>query len=816
MANPYGNGAGATVDTIFGANQDDPYTAALKKLQQPAQVYGNNQTAPADFSGVNNQYAGQDPNAAAATINNMAAPTTNPYAPQTVKSDTSAITAAQANDTGTYAPTQPTTTVDRSALNTNIGPSVASGLAGAQASNADVLQALQNKAITGNQSAIDPLLQQKTTDLLNNPYFGYDFAKNKQTQLEANDQSRAQALEAMRRKAGDTLDTGATRTMLLDQALQGNTERANLANTIDTSNFNNQLNAFNNSLEQGRQTSKNASDILAQGVQNLATASGQNLATSGQNLQALQTDASNKTQLAMQGNSIQANADALDANIAATKRLADEGYQFSAEQNSINRALDAAKYITDVGVQKDMLNMKATIDRGDLIAKADIDKQMQAIELAKATALQNGDVQGKMALDTLSAQLDAVKTATQEKYQTAERMATQRWTSDQAMTQDQIDLAGKYLDGKMAEARQNNDIDQQKWVETQKEQHDLDVQLNGQNFDEKMTNLKYNMDEAKANNDVGRQKTILTYQANIQYAQDEQKFGHDTALKNLDGSIQTALQNNDFSHAKILQDQKIQAESTEHDKDLAISQVELELKRNGMDMANIQAAIDAGVADPKTLSSWLESKGVHVTAPDPYAASKAAAEKSTLMKNEYASTHPDLFEPVKDAQGNPTGQYQAVAGKEADANKQYNDYVNSSLYDEKQGQSATTKLSLLDPADLQGAASTDNPHNADYQAALKTAKTFDWGGSRVAEGFLDTDHTIKFNNPTPASGTSFKGADGKLYIVQSGLQTEKGNWTDNREYIEALDPDAGSLVKIYPNGSTAILRNNPDIANQTV
>jgi hypothetical protein len=283
----------------------------------------------------------------------------------------------------------------------------------------------------------------------------------------------------------------------------------------------------------------------------------------------------------------------------------------------------------------------------------------------------------------------------------------------------------------------------------------------------------------------------MSYQADIDFDKQQAEFGHDKAMANLEGSIKQKLAEGDYENARIMQDKQIAASAIENDKQRVIQQAELALKAKGIDMASIQAAIDAGVADPNTLKTWLGNQGISVEAPDPLASQKAAKEKSQQMFNSWASTHPD-----KVVETSP-GVYAMKDPKDTT----YYDFVNDSLYNEKKGTAATTKLNELPPADLTAAAQPGSPNNALYQEALKGAQAPMWKSSSTgSEGFFKNENTSKFST-APSVGQSYN-VGGKLYIVQSGVQSasrDNGRGIgakDRYDYVVVKDVSTGNDVRI--------------------
>ena len=373
-------------------------------------------------------------------------------------------------------------------------------------------------------------------------------------------------------------------------------------------------------------------------------------------------------------------------------------------------------------------------------------------------------------------------------------------------------ITGDKVYGELELQKYNTDksASTQEFLQQQRLETEVTMQTAGFTQEQTMANINAGIAEAKANFDEQRAEQLQTFADKLKYKNDNIAYGREIAIKNIDADIAKNVQNNEFDHAKQLQQFKINEEAREFDATNAINAAELQLKQKGFTSEQIQAAVAAGAADPSSLTKFLASAGISTTPPDPLAAQKAAKEKSDLMMYQYSLTHPDAIvykipgkagEFTKDQleEIKPILDKNQIAGITSGISnsslKTYNDFVNQSLYNEKIGQSATSKLASANPSDLQGADKEGHPMHNDYVKALEVSSEFKNTSTRAGGSGLWENHTDKFANAVPTIGTSFKGEGGKLYIATSGISEDKndGNGT---EYFYALDPATGNTMKI--------------------
>jgi hypothetical protein len=467
--------------------------------------------------------------------------------------------------------------------------------------------------------------------------------------------------------------------------------------------------------------------------------------------------------------------------------MAEADRKWKSGEATLDRIQEMAVVDKNSTIQKDLVTLKGKIDEGLLIKGNEFDSIERDLDRKHEIAKQAGDIQGQREIEALRGEIQTARDNADREWQSGERVASQVYNSLEKIDDRTHEQAMKYVDSEIREAEATKDTDRQMQLMDYKSTIDLKFQQNDMNHDEKMADIKAKIDEAAANNDVGRQQTLMSYKANIDVQNMYAQFDVDTAKMKVDGAIQQALKESDYKYAATLQQQRFVHEGTIEAMQITERQADRALQKLGMDRQQVETMLENGVIDGDTFREWMGAQGVNLAAPDPLAYQKEATAKHNQMLATWAQTHPDKVEYL------PDGTIRAKDGS-------FNDYVNEVMYNEKAAKAGASRLAAADPNDMVGASQAGHPLNADYQDAMSKAQEWTPTG-KVDNQTLGFGGVNKFTSNIPTINSAIK-KDGKLYIVQSAVQEERGGTgSPSKQYIEALDVDGASTIRIYADNS---------------
>ena len=469
----------------------------------------------------------------------------------------------------------------------------------------------------------------------------------------------------------------------------------------------------------------------------------------------------------------------------------ENGQKFTAEQNVLNRALETSLKTMDIQGQSALMNLKASIDKGMLVADQDFKAVQAGLDRAQQNAMQDKTGTLQKELVKLQGEVDTARQESQNKFAESQRVATQSWQSGEAIRGEDAAKAAQYFDWEKKDLAQKNDLEGQKALATLKNQFDLGIQTQGMAHDGKMLMLKSQYDEAKANGDVNRQKDILGFS----YTQDIAKMtvadGFDKAKITMQGDIQKALQAGDFEHAEAMQKALFTQQSTENGKDRVIQEAQLALQAKGINLqeieqqyAQLEKLVQAGTLDKSVLTDFVGKtlKGTNVTLkpPDPLAAQKEADKEFAGLQQEYLRTHPEYMN--------------EVGGLKPEGRTAFNEFVNKSMYGE--GTSGSEE------AVSQKAADALNDETK-YNALLNDPTVKEWVPQMSYDtgGFFGADSRSFANAPSKGSIIKY---GGKAYeVLTDPAMNTKGN---DVQWFNVKDLKDGTVKRVSIN---------PDIVGAT-
>lgn len=599
-----------------------------------------------------------------------------------------------------------------------------------QQGNDAVLQSLQSKVLNQQSSPINGMVQDRTAQLLQDPNMGYNPQQFNQNQLEQYDREASQAMEAARQKLADTSQSGELQNEFLRNALTVAQGRGDLSKTLDYETMDRQQKNLIDALAEGRSTMKAQSDDFTSMISNLATARGaaegeraqtssqdfaagqaaldraqqllvqandiegqkaltelkgkidQGLQLSAQDFEASQSALNRSLQTALQANDLAATKENLQTQLAFDKWKTEAGFEFTAAQNAINNALQITMQTNDIEANKALAELKSKADMDMLLTSQDFDATQANLDRLQKDALSRGDWANALELETLRGQIDAQAQKSQQEYQTAERVATQSWTTTERLGVQEFQTGLKYIDQELAIALQNNDYQNQKSLADDRAALELQMQTNDMGQQEKMAFLNAQLEDARANNDLERQKQILTFQHTQNLETMAQQFGYDAALTSLKAQLDESLANNDFTNSMSLLNAQQKFTASESAKDrvleearIALQGREIEMQGQALTFEQIQAAVDAGQIDAdaavQAVQTAASKYGITISAPNPDAVYQELQKQYKVQEYQYALSHPE------DANYDANGNF--VSLKET-AVQGFNDYLNETYY----------------------------------------------------------------------------------------------------------------------------------------
>mgnify|MGYP001602228063 CR=1 FL=1 len=609
--------------------------------------------------------------------------------------------------------------------------------------NQQVLQTAQQKAITGFQSPVMDLTSQRTQELLQNPQLGeQQQAAQKQALLEQADRERSQSLETLRRQTSGVSTTGENLNQLIDVGLRGAEYKADLQR---------QLNA-----EEGARQKENVLRALTEGR-----------ATGEQERLRFGTD-------------IGALAQIRGAAEGAETRAA------TSYENSMDRGLAWATTTQNVELQKFLTDIKGKQEMGQLLQAQDFQGTQAELDRLQEKAIQEGDIAGQVQITQLRGEIDAQAQAAQQAWSSAERVANQGWQTGERLSEQDFTAGQSYLDRQLQDAISTKNIEAQKYLESQKASLQLAMQTNEMDYGTKMAYLNNELANATADKDVLRQEQILTFRHTQEMESIVQQQGFEAGQTYLGQQFQLAMQSNDHVQAQTLQRLQLEAQATEHAKDLAIEEARVALQEKGVDMAQIeqqysmiQSEVEAGRVAPDAafqfLQSTVASQGITLTALDATQAIKQAMDAEyDAQVYQFAKTHPEYVDTSTES------------GLSQEGLMAYNEFFNESVYGKTTIEDMVNSITgKTDEAEL----------------ATITAQASPWEGKTVWQ--TAGNNQRNFSGGTPAINTPFT-LNGKTYLVITNVAVNYKTGThEEYEYFTAKDLASGTIVTIKATGSGA-------------
>jgi hypothetical protein len=383
----------------------------------------------------------------------------------------------------------------------------------------------------------------------------------------------------------------------------------------------------------------------------------------------------------------------LDATFGHDVTMAGINQGYDLEKMSVSFGNDMTKLVTasnlDTQSKTTLMELQDKIDTKQLLTTQDFTAIQNDLDRQLVVAKQTNDIQGQKDLMNLKGSIDQMAQARQLEFQDYERTATQKWQTGERMSTQDFDKATQYYDWAKKDAEQKNDIDAQKTIEGMREKTQLAMQTNEMGQEEKMTYLKAQLDEAKANNDVGRQETIIGFQT-TQEIEKMYKAGEiDQANIKVKATVDEALAQNDWVRATATQNAAFVHDGLERAKDRVIEQARIDLQAKGVNIDALFKGYEAGTVSADSLLNLVKSAGkelgVSVSAPDPMATEKELTKEFKQNQIQYALSHPEFAK--KDRDGNVVGLTDT-----AEAQNGFNEFVNNTLYGENPKLGVGTEL----------------------------------------------------------------------------------------------------------------------------
>jgi hypothetical protein len=578
--------------------------------------------------------------------------------------------------------------------------------------NEDVLKTAQTSVLNQpSNTALQGQTQGAVSNWLTNPMGDFDPAKNKQQQLEKSNSDWANSFDAMKRQFGNVSGSGLLQKDMLGNMLQHNVDQSALESTIDKENYDKYVESMGKSIGAAQIQNKSDSDLYSQYLDNLGNVRGmaegersqdtvtadtaatiqgnKDLSAQGfsQDVQKLaiengydlnkleKTYGYEATKAAVEhgynldvlaktyGNDIAKmgvaqgyDLDKLTATygLEATKAAVQQGYDL--DKMSVAFGNDTAKLTLasnlDTASKSALMDLQDKIDTKTLLTENDFKKTEAELDRQLETFKAAGDWQNATNIENLKGQIakqsqDAQNVFTQSMAETAHA-----WQTTDKLDSQVFDRATQTLAIAAEKAKQDDDIEAQKYLASEKSKLDLKMQTNEMTHDESMAYTNAQYAAAKDANDYNRQISIIDFQTIAALNLADRNGTIDEAKITLQGDINKALADKDYTKATALQKNQLVFDQTKLTQEKTISDNTIALEQKGVDLKaaeqqyNLLAAeVDAGRQDPSVLTAFMkgvaDKAGVKLVPPDPQATQKAAQQKYDDMVNQYALTHPE-------------------------------------------------------------------------------------------------------------------------------------------------------------------------------
>lgn len=670
----------------------------------------------------------------------------------------------------------------------------------AQDLSGQVLQTAQQQALTGLQTPIQGLVQQKTQQLLEAPQVPDQ--RVKQLALEQFDVQRAQAQEAARQGLADVAGAGQIQDLFLREALGAGERRAQFGTRLDIEAQQRAQEANLRALSEGRATLEQQQQLQTGGIQNLLAsrqgseaeaqrefAAGESAIERGLKVFTQSQDIAAQQNLATLQGKIQQGLQLTAQDFQGVQADLDRNLKTSLQANDINATRDNLQ--TQLQIQQEMQQAGFGFEAAQLTRQQDFAEIEAGLDRQQQLALQTKDFAQANSIEQLRQEFTAQQATADREFERVERIATQGWRTDERLGEQDFRNAFQLNEQKAQEALQANDFLQQGRMFEQRANLELKMQTNDMDFQEKQLFLQDELSTARADGDVGRQKQLISFQSAQDFERIKQAQGFQAAQSDLDRKLQEAMQAGDFEHAITMQKNQFDFAAEEALADRELEQARVELQARGVDLAEFESQFNqiletAGAdAAGSFLKENLAAQGITLDIPDASEAMRKAldAEYDSAIY-QWGKTNPGKINPL-------TGGF---VSKEAQ--QEYNDFFNKNVM----GEGAVTLTNLLDgivgDSQLRGAREPDHENFGAYTELLNSSPTFAVSSERITTG---NDRRV-FVGSIPAKGefitTTVDDARVLLKITSSAALRDPGPFRDDIEYFTAMDVNTGNVVTI--------------------
>lgn len=606
------------------------------------------------------------------------------------------------------------------------------------------LQTAQQKALQGFDSPLQQQLQQSAMNLLQNPQTQQPGYVNQQ--LESLRNQQAKQYETARQGMAPVAGSAPQQRDLLRTAMDNMETQGRFKSDLDQQQADSQRKALLDAMATGQDVLKQQADIWQKPIDLL-----------------------------------------LKSRETAEPELA-RGYQ--AAENAMNRGMEIAKANQSAELQTLLTNISEAGQTGRLLSQQDFQTTQAELDRLQAQLLQKGDITGALDLEKLRGEISTQQQAAEQKWATGERVASEGWKTGERISSQDYDTTKAYLQQKFDLAKQEKDIDAQKFIADQQMKLQLAMQTAGFSQQEKMAYLGAQLDEAKANNDVARQETILTFQ----HGQEMEKILLDQGFqKSMDYNqqkFQTAMQGNDFVQAQAMLKLQQTFQADQAGQDRALEQTRIALQKAGVDMAKFEQTYKAMLdADPAAAFNYLQQQiaplGIKLTAKDATTKAKEAlAADFEAQKYQWGLTHRD-----------PILVDQKTGELTQEGLKQFTTYFNTNVLGENATDYNKLVKGMADIADLRGGADPAAANHDDYMAVVAKAQQWTPQLSYDSGGWFGVDSRTITNVPAKNSLIKY---DGGVYQVISDKSMRTSG--QNTETFKVIDVNTGETRTIYVEG----------------
>ena len=372
-----------------------------------------------------------------------------------------------------------------------------------------VLETGQKKAISGFESPVLDLTQQRTQELLQAPTIGPSPEVAAQRAGEQFAFQSAQQQEALRQRLGGQLDIGTTRGDLSQLALSEARLKTDVERQTEAEQASLQRQQLLGSIEEGRRTSEAGRLRFGTDIGALAQIS------------------------------------------AAAEPGAQR--EFQAAENAIDRGMTIALANQNAALETGLIELQGKIQQGLLLTEQDFAGTQAELDRELQKAIQNNDINAQIEITRMQQEFTAQEREADQTFRRAERISTQGWKSDERLSDQDFAIARQLNDQKFQEALQSNDFLQQRIMFAAQSKLDLKMQTNEMEFSEKQLFLQDQLATARANGDVDRQKSIIQFQTGQDLTRIRETHGFQEAQAALDRRLEESLQAEDHVQTRVLQ-----------------------------------------------------------------------------------------------------------------------------------------------------------------------------------------------------------------------------------------------------------------------